>query len=399
MNAYAARPMVAALHTEDAMAHVAVIVLSYNSLEETTKPCLESIFAAQTDAHFEVLVVDNASTDDTPNYLRQLQPRHANLKLILNSENKGFAAGNNAGIRAADADFYVLLNSDTRVTDHWLDKLLAFAKDHPEAGLIGPISNCVGNEQIADLPAGDARSIIEAGCRYALNQQGSWFYTSALGFFCVMIRKQVFQAIGPLDEQFGIGFFEDDDFCLRARSQGFKLACLENVFIYHQGSASFRHFDSSGLFRTNRRYYEKKHGCKWRTSFRIGLFLDLLDSIVSQIAPDRIEQSRESIANRLKVMRAFDLECFDHPVESGSDNASLESLESKNLQLQICREEKQHLLDELAQQRVDFIQLKKEFDELLKRADWRLLMKINRLPGVATAKRLLSPLADRFLKR
>ena len=105
----------------------AVIVLSYNSLEETTKPCLESVFSAQTDAHFEVLVVDNASTDDTRDYLREMQGRHANLKLVLNPENKGFAGGNNQAVRAADADFYVLLNSDTRVTDHWLDKMLAFA--------------------------------------------------------------------------------------------------------------------------------------------------------------------------------------------------------------------------------------------------------------------------------
>ena len=109
------------------MPQVAVIVLSYNSLEETTKPCLESIFAAQTDADFEVLVVDNASTDNTREYLQQLQARQGNLKLIFNRENKGFPAGNNVGIRAAEADFYVLLNSDTRVTDYWLDKMLAFA--------------------------------------------------------------------------------------------------------------------------------------------------------------------------------------------------------------------------------------------------------------------------------
>jgi hypothetical protein len=213
-----------------------------------------------------------------------------------------------------------------------------------------------------------------------------------------MIRKEVFQTIGLFDEQFGIGFFEDDDFCARARSQGFKLACLESVFIYHQGSVSFRHLDSSDIFRKNRRYYEKKHGDKWRTSFRIGVFLDLLDSIVAQSTPDRMPQSLERIANRLKIMRAFDLECFDHPVQSDFDNASLESMQSKNLQLQICREEKQDLRDELAQQRADFIQLKTEYDELLNRVDWRLLMKINRLPGVATVKRLLRPLAIRIFK-
>ena len=292
------------------MTQVAVIVLSYNSLEETTKPCLESIFAARTDADFEVLVVDNASTDNTRDYLSEMQGRHANLKLILNPENKGFAGGNNQGIRAVTgdcpdfrghraegmvgengtvpfaaavkADFCVLLNSDTRVTDHWLDKFLAFAAAHGEVGLLGPVSNTVGNEQVIYLPAGDPQAVIQAGCQYAARQESNWFYTSLLGFFCVMIRKQVFQKIGLLDENFGLGFFEDDDFCVRASDQGFKLACLEGVFIYHRGSASFGKWDASDLFRKNRRYFEEKNGVKWRTSFRIGAFLDLLDSAISR---------------------------------------------------------------------------------------------------------------------
>jgi DNA repair ATPase RecN len=135
------------------------------------------------------------------------------------------------------------------------------------------------------------------------------------------------------------------------------------------------------------------------------VFLDLLDSIVVQIAPDRLEQSQQRIANRLKVMRAFDLECFDHPVQADFDNDSLESIQSKNLQLQLCRQEKQNLRDELEEQCREleeqcrnFAQLKTEYEELLGRLDWRLLMKINRLPGVAAIKRLLRPLVSRILK-
>ncbi|MGD0382049.1 MAG: glycosyltransferase [Thermoguttaceae bacterium] len=387
------------------MPKVAVIVLSYNLLEETTKPCLESIFNAKSDCDFEVVAVDNASSDGTREHLQALKNSHPNLKLILNTENKGFAGGNNMGIRAAEADFYVLLNNDTRVSDYWLDKMLAFAAAHPEIGLTGPISNTVGNEQVVYLPAEDPQSVMQSGRGYASRHEDSWFYTTTLGFFCVMIRNEVFRKIGLLDENFGLGFFEDDDFCLRASSQGFKLACMESVFIFHQGSVSFRNLDSSPIFRRNRRYYEKKHGCKWRTSFRIGVFLDLLDSIVVQIAPDRLEQSQQRIANRLKVMRAFDLECFDHPVQADFDNDSLESIQSKNLQLQLCRQEKQNLRDELEEQCREleeqcrnFAQLKTEYEELLGRLDWRLLMKINRLPGVAAIKRLLRPLVSRILK-
>jgi GT2 family glycosyltransferase len=379
------------------MTKVTIIVLSYNLLEETTKPCLESIFAAQTDSDFEVLVVDNASTDNTRDYLRQLQARHENLKLIFNRENKGFAAGNNVGIRAAEADFYVLLNSDTRVTDHWLDKMLAFAAAHPEVGMIGPVSNSVCNEQLLHLPGEGKDAVLEAGRLYAARQKESWFYTSMLGFFCVMIRKEVFDKIGLLDEQFGLGFFEDDDFCLRARERGFRLACLEGVFIYHSGGACFSRLALGDLARKNRRLFEQKHACRWRFSFRIGVFLDLLDSIVTHAPADGLEQSLERIANRLKVIRAFDLECFDHPVRADFDDDSLDSIQSKNLQLQMCREEKQNLRDELEEQRRNFMQLKIQYDEMLDRLDWRLLMKINRLPGVPMIKRFLRPLLSRML--
>jgi GT2 family glycosyltransferase len=367
-------------------------------LEETTKPCLESIFAAQTDSDFEVLVVDNASTDNTQDYLQQLQARHDNLKLIFNRENKGFAAGNNVGIRAAEADFHVLLNSDTRVTDYWLDKMLAFAAAHPEVGLIGPITNTVGNEQVIYLPAGDPQSVIQSGRGYASRQEDSWFYTAMLGFFCVMIRKEVFQKIGLLDENYGLGFFEDDDFCLRASSQGFKLACLEGVFIYHQGSVCFSRRDESDLFRKNRRYYEKKHGGKWRTSFRIGVFLDLLDSAISCASRASPEQTIERLANRLKVMRAFDLECFDHPIRGDADNPSVENIQNQKLKIQILREEIRDLKDELQNQRGTIAQLNARYEEMINRSDWRILMKINQLPGAAAIKRFLRPLLSRILK-
>jgi len=270
------------------MSKAAVIVLSYNLLEETTKPCLESIFAAQTGADFEVLVVDNASTDGTRDYLLRLQAQHANLKLVFNRENLGFAAGNNAGIRAAKADFIVLLNSDAKVTDHWLDDMLAFAAEHPEVGLIGPVTNSVYNEQLLRLGVEGEDAVIEAGRRYAQLQKNAWFHASMLGFFCVMVRREVFHEIGLLDEKFGLGFFEDDDFCLRAREGGFELACLEYVFVYHRGGACFGRLELVELFCKNRRYFQQKHACKWRTSFRLGVFLDLLESEVPKITPPRL---------------------------------------------------------------------------------------------------------------
>jgi GT2 family glycosyltransferase len=379
------------------MPEVAVIILSYNSLEETTKPCLESIFAASTDCDFEVLVVDNASTDNTREYLQGLQAAHPNLKLLLNEENLGFARGNNQGVQAIEADFYVLLNSDTQVTGHWLDKLLAFAREHPEVGMLGPVSNSVGNEQYIYLPLGAEDAVMEAGCRYAAGQEGSYFYTSMLGFFCVMIRKEVFQSVGFLDEKFGLGYFEDDDFCRRARLQGYKLACLENIFIYHRGSACFSKVDFSALVRENRHYYEQKYCCQWRTSFRIGVFLDFLESCIQQTTPARWEQSLQRMANRIKVMRYFDMECHDDKLPSKTEEDLRDLILDKNQQLRMFREDIKILRNELDEQHARIIQLRTQWEGLMGRADWRLLMKFNSLPGIAAIKRFLRPLLSRIL--
>lgn len=377
------------------MSEVAVIVLSYNSLEGTTKPCLESIYNARTDCAFEVVVVDNSSTDNTREYLRELQAAHGNLKLVFNQENLGFAGGNNAGIRAVEADYYLLLNSDTRATDHWLDKMLAFAREHPEVGLLGPVSNYVGNEQCLYLSKDDENAVFAAGCRYAAGQQGSFFYTLMLGFFCVMISKEVFQKIGLLDEEFGLGYFEDDDFCRRARLQGFKLACLESVFIYHRGSVSFGKLDTADLISKNRRYYELKHSCKWRTSFRIGVFLDYLQACIQQTNPACLEQSLERMENRLQVMRVFDMECYDDNLPGKTEKELRELVLDKEQLLCMFRKEIRKIRHEFEEQHLLLVQLRTQWEELINRPDWRLLRKLYQLPGMPVIKRYLRPLLSR----
>jgi GT2 family glycosyltransferase len=284
----------------------AVIVLAYNSLEEATKPCLESVLRASTRVPFGLVVVDNASTDGTREYLRMLAVQRKDASVILNETNLGYAAGNNAGIRSVEAEYYVLLNSDTVVTDHWLDGLIGFLDAHREIGIAGPVSNSVVSEQVIHVGSSNEAGILREGLEWAARCRGDFFYTSMLCFFCVAIRREVIAQVGLLDEGFGVGTYEDDDFCLRTIQHGFKLACVEDVFIYHKGSVSINKSvpDLNRVLRRNRRRFEEKHRVQWRAHFAPASFLDLIETYLAS-HPREPEKLIFKVGNKLKVLRRF----------------------------------------------------------------------------------------------
>lgn len=241
-----------------------VLVVTYNGLEEATIPCLDSVFLKSTYPDFEVVVVDNASTDGTREYLSALASREPRLKVILNADNRGFAGGNNDAIREASGEILVLLNSDTQVSDGWLEGLCGPLARDPSVGLLGPVSNSVGNEQRIFTRGETPAEILEEGAAWTLASAGDAFETGRLGFFCVATRRDVVEKVGPLDEGYGLGFFEDDDYCIRVRNAGYRLLCVEDVFVYHRGSVSFGKMPGKvrALLKSNRRRLERKFGIR-----------------------------------------------------------------------------------------------------------------------------------------
>jgi GT2 family glycosyltransferase len=243
-----------------------IVVLCYNGLRETTLPCLESIVANTSGESYELIVVDNASVDGTAEYLKTFAAEHANVRIQLNDINKGYAAGNNDGIRLARGRYVVLLNNDTLVPCEWLPRLLKLFKEQPNIGMVGPVTNSAGNEQRIDLPGLNEKNFEEMAAAYIERQKGVWFTTEKLGFFCVAIRRTLLEKIGFLDEKFGLGMFEDDDYCLRAKKAGFSLGVVEDCFVYHKGSVSFGKLAVTkyrALFEENRAYFRLKNGFDW----------------------------------------------------------------------------------------------------------------------------------------
>ncbi|MEN6458468.1 MAG: glycosyltransferase [Thermoguttaceae bacterium] len=239
---------------------VSIVVVTYNNLA-LNQACLESIYRKTDWPNFEVIVVDNASRDGTAEWLQAEQAIRPRLQVILNQDNRGFSGANNQGMRAAHGDYFCLLNNDTLVTRGWLSTLVGHLRTWPDLGLIGPVSNRVGNE--AKVPVGYATpaEMPRWAAQYCWQHDGETFPIEMLGFFCVVFPRQVYRHVGELDERFGVGCFEDDDYCRRVRAEGYQIRCARDAFVHHWLEASFqllKRQEYLDIFHENKRRYEAK---------------------------------------------------------------------------------------------------------------------------------------------
>ncbi len=195
--------------------------------------CLRALFR-HTRGPWELIVVDNGSTDDTAPYLAGVQvAAPVPVTIIRNAQNLGFPAGVNQGLQTARGKYLVLLNNDAVVNDGWLNQLIGLAEmetgpsSRDEAdrvatrstkgiGLVGPMSNYASPPQwIEEVPYRDLQEMESFAWRWRDEHRGEWFTTSKLSGFCLLMKRTLYEAIGGLDEQFGLGLFDDDDLAER----------------------------------------------------------------------------------------------------------------------------------------------------------------------------------------
>ncbi len=317
-----------------------VIVPCWNQCE-FTRQCLQALFRFTRPGSWELIVVDNGSTDGTADYLAGVQDASAvPVTVITNPRNVGFPAAVNQGLQVASGDYLVLLNNDAVVTEGWLEHLIALtlapieltggAKEStaeiaeakkPEAresgpapndtaqtpspqpsprwgegdrlelprrdsrsaeavfipsapgvrdgrgglaiGLVGPMSNYAAPPQLVEgVPYRDLDAMHAFAGRWREQNRGRWLTAGKLSGFCLLMTRAVYQAVGGLDERFGLGFFDDDDLAVRARRAGFELAVALDVFVHHFGSRTFAGsgIDAEGLLEENARRFGEKWG-------------------------------------------------------------------------------------------------------------------------------------------
>jgi GT2 family glycosyltransferase/glycosyltransferase involved in cell wall biosynthesis len=241
---------------------VSVVVVTFNNID-LTRACLASLEANSDYENLEIIVVDNASSDGSPEFLKTWASQGANRRLILNDDNRGFAAANNQGLAVATGEYLAMLNNDTFVTPGWIRTLVNHLKRDHGIGLIGPVTGNIGNEAKIDIHYSNMTEMISEARAYTRRHVGGTYPLRTAAFFCVMLRKQTFDRVGPLDEIFGRGFFEDDDYCRRIEKIGLRIVCADDVFIHHHLSASFNKLkqkDREKLFEENKKLYEAKWG-------------------------------------------------------------------------------------------------------------------------------------------
>lgn len=222
-----------------------IIILTYNQLEHT-KRCIEAVRASTDMNDCEIIVVDNASTDGTREWLTEKQ-EHGDIVIAhFEDENIGVPAGWNRGLSLSNplTDYLVILNNDVFVTPGWLEKMIRIAELSPlngPIGMVGPVTN------YASGPQGNGQ--IGLGMTVIF-----W----RLVGFCLLIKREVIDKVGLFDERFGRGNFEDDDYCLRVIEAGYKNVICGDCFVYHAGSASWEPGALNEQLIKNKKIFDEK---------------------------------------------------------------------------------------------------------------------------------------------
>jgi GT2 family glycosyltransferase len=239
-----------------------ILIVSWNT-RDLLRDCLRSL--QPTTPEWDVLVVDNASTDDSVAMVRREFP---SVRLIENAVNSGYARANNQGLRASTAPYALLLNSDTRATARAIDGLVAFMDAHPEAGAVSPrLLRADGSAQPfafggdPTLPYLLRRSALRVMTGRYLHdwatertQPVDWVSGA-----CLLVRRTAIEQVGLLDEDFFM-YFEDNDWCLRLRRAGWKNYYHPAQAIVHLGGQSLaRNPQAQSAYEASLRHFYRKH--------------------------------------------------------------------------------------------------------------------------------------------
>jgi len=229
--------------------HADIVIPVFNQVEYT-RACLESLAAHTTYPH-RLIVVDNGSSDGTAEFLRAAQDSCDLLQIISNDENLGFTRAANQGLAASTGRYVVLLNNDTTVVEGWLTGLICTAEADDCIGLVGPktlnpqtgrihnLGGLIFHQNHTAFPLGRGAHRADPQFRQVLDCQ----YIEGS---CMLIKRRVIDAIGLLDEIFSPGYYEDSDYCFRAREAGFRCLYSPHAEIFHHASVTATALQQAG---------------------------------------------------------------------------------------------------------------------------------------------------------
>jgi len=246
------------------MFDVAIIILNYNSISLTNN-LIKSIKKYTKLKNYKIVIIDNASEDD----ISILNKYHSGLKLIKNRSNKGYASGNNTGIRTIKANYYCLINPDILLINDAITILKNKLSQQTRYGIAGPsLYDPSGNKIYEYYGMRNALYEISKTWKldaiYLLNYKHQWnqpiFEANWVTGAFFMIKKEVIDSIGLLDEKYFL-YSEEADYCLRAGKQGWKVICAPQAKVMHMISSIAKNLKGFQLYHQYRSklIFIKKH--------------------------------------------------------------------------------------------------------------------------------------------
>jgi GT2 family glycosyltransferase len=295
---------------------LSIVIICWNDLE-VIRDCLRTIFAETTRTDFEVIVSDNGSTDGSIEFVREEYPR---VRIVENGANLGFSRANNTGIPVATGEYILILNPDTLILDGALDKWVAWADGHPEAGAFGcRVLNPDGSNQQPARPFPTVwRYLVSALYLRSLGRVSDLFMSdSYVGWdadserpvdwqmgACVMFRGDLLKDLGGFDPCF-FYHFEEVDLCYRVWKSGHPILFYPGAEIIHLGGQSVGRFPirfKLETFRNRYRFFYKHYGMG---SARRVRWVSLLSLRIRQLGYGLLRRFRpsEALDNRMAMYR------------------------------------------------------------------------------------------------
>ena len=296
------------------MADVSVVIVSWNAREYLRK-CLKSLRKANARLDAQILVVDNASADGSPEMVKAEFPE---VQLIETGKNLGFASGNNVGLRQATGRYVCLVNSDVEVEENCIERLIAFLDANPDIGIAGPrIVGSTGQVQSSCFRSPTFRNTLcQTFALYRLSKSPSlqgwemkdWTFDSIRdvdvlsGCFWI-VRREALEQVGLLDENFFM-YGEDLDWCKRFRLDGWRAVFYPEAQALHYGGGSsaaapVRFYIE--MQKANRRYWRKHYGMPGALFFSCVIFTSQLVRLIPRLAQFVVQpSSRKAITPKIR---------------------------------------------------------------------------------------------------
>lgn len=297
---------------------LSVIVVNWNT-RDLLRQCLDSVFNETRRTNFEVIVVDNASTDGSAQMVKEHFPK---ARLWENPANLGFAKAVNQGLQLAQGEILTLLNSDAYIVEGALDKVVGFMGEYPEVAVVGckVLNTDRSWQRSAFLFPTMLDILFESLFLVRLFPRSGLFNRRGLGSFdgkspkevdwvagaCLTIRREIVEEVGMMDEDFFM-YAEESDWCHRIKKHGYKILFYPHAEIVHLGRGSINQALADLLpraFKGRFRYFEKHRGLWYARAVKLITILGMLLRIAILFLPSLLRPSlRSRLIAYAKVIR------------------------------------------------------------------------------------------------